>query len=61
MEENEASELGTGSVQELMDTVDTYIKQPARLLDAPFLLSIESTLIAKVAVRLLLVKLIKVK
>lgn len=25
-----------------MDTVDTYIPQPERLIDAPFLLSIES-------------------
>jgi len=47
LEESEPSELGTGSVKELMATVDTYIKQPDRLLDAPFLLSIESTLIAK--------------
>jgi len=47
LEESEPSELGTGSVKELMATVDTYIKQPERLLDAPFLLSIESTLIAK--------------
>jgi elongation factor Tu len=30
-----------------MDTVDTYIKQPERAIDAPFLLSIESTLVAK--------------
>ena len=30
-----------------MATVDTYIKQPERLLNASFLLSIESTLIAK--------------
>lgn len=44
-----------------MATVDTYIKQPERLLDAPFLLSIESTLIAKGRGRLLLVKLIKEK
>lgn len=47
LEEIEPTELGTDSVKELMDTVDTYIKQPERLLDAPFLLSIESTLVAK--------------
>jgi len=47
LEEDEPSKLGTDSVKELMDTVDVYIKQPQRLLDAPFLLSIESTLIAK--------------
>lgn len=47
MEETEPTELGTGSVMELMGTVDTYVKQPERLLDAPFLMSIESTLVAK--------------
>src|SRR6185295_648246 len=41
------SDLGTGSVKELMNIVDNYIKQPERLLNAPFLLSIENTLIAK--------------
>lgn len=47
LEETEPTELGTESVKELMNTVDTYVKQPERLLDAPFLLSIESTLVAK--------------
>lgn len=47
LEENSESELGTGSVKELMKTVDQYIKQPERLLDAAFLLSIENTLVAK--------------
>lgn len=47
LEEDSESELGTGSVQELMRTVDQYIKQPERLLDAGFLLSIENTLVAK--------------
>jgi elongation factor Tu len=47
LEETEPTELGTGSVKELMNTVDTYIKQPERLLDAAFLLSVESTLVAK--------------
>jgi len=36
------TELGLNSVKLLMDTVDTYIPQPTRLLNAPFLLSIES-------------------
>lgn len=31
-----------GSVKLLMDTVDTYIPQPERLINSPFLLSIES-------------------
>ena len=30
-----------------METVDNYIQQPERLLMAPFLLSVESTLVAK--------------
>ena len=47
LEESEPTDLGTNSVKELMDTVDTYVKQPERLLDAAFLLSIESTLVAK--------------
>jgi len=38
------TELGLGSVQNLMDTVDVYIKQPERLIDAPFLLSVETVL-----------------
>ena len=47
LEEEEKSDLGTYSVLELMNTVDTYVKQPERLTNAPFLLSIESTLVAK--------------
>jgi len=42
LEETEETELGTGAVKLLMKTVDTYIPQPDRLLDAPFLLSIEN-------------------
>jgi len=37
------SNLGLLSVQKLMDTVDSYIKQPERLKDVPFLLSIEQS------------------
>lgn len=36
LEETEPTELGTVSVMELMNTVDVYIKQPERLLDASF-------------------------
>eukprot|EP01128_Nolandella_sp_AFSM9_P008277 TRINITY_DN487_c0_g1_i2.p1 TRINITY_DN487_c0_g1~~TRINITY_DN487_c0_g1_i2.p1 ORF type:complete len:402 (+),score=-39.73 TRINITY_DN487_c0_g1_i2:7972-9177(+) len=36
------TELGILSVRELMNTVDSYIPQPDRLVDAPFLLSIEA-------------------
>ena len=45
--EETPSELGGLSVKALMDTVDDYIKQPERLLDAPFLLSIDNCLSAK--------------
>ena len=38
LEETDSSDLGTGSVIKLMETVDEYIKQPPRLIDAPFLL-----------------------
>lgn len=47
LEESEDSDLGMGSVKQLMDTVDTYVKQPERNLDAPFLLSVEGSLIAR--------------
>lgn len=47
LEESEPTDLGTNSVKNLMSIVDDYIKQPHRLLDANFLLSIESTLVAK--------------
>jgi len=36
------TELGLVSVKNLMDTVDSYIPQPPRLINAPFLLSVES-------------------
>lgn len=41
LEEEEPSDLGRGSVIELMKVVDSYIKQPPKLVDAPFLLPIE--------------------
>ena len=47
LEETEPTELGSNSVKELMQIIDTYIKQPERLVNAPFLLSVESTLVAK--------------
>jgi len=36
------SELGMLSIKKLMDTVDNYIPQPERLINAPFLLAVES-------------------
>lgn len=47
LEEAEPSELGMKSVQALMNTVDTYIKQPERNLEADFLLSVEGSLVAR--------------
>lgn len=45
LEETEASEIGLGSVKELMNIVDSYIPQPERSIDAPFLLPVESVLV----------------
>ena len=39
--EGEASELGEQSMQALMDAVDSYIPEPARATDKPFLMPIE--------------------
>lgn len=46
MEENEESDVGSGSVKILMDTVDTYIKEPERKKDVPFLMAIEGIFMA---------------
>jgi elongation factor Tu len=47
LEESQPTEMGMLSVKKLMDTVDTYILPPERKLDAPFLLSVEGSLVAK--------------
>ena len=47
LNEEEPSELGRGSIIKLMEAVDTYIKQPQRLIDGPFLMSIEGTFMAQ--------------
>jgi elongation factor Tu len=47
LEEEKNSELGMLSIKNLMNIVDTYIKQPERNTNAPFLLSIEGVLIAR--------------
>jgi len=47
LEEEIPSTLGINSVKQLMDTVDSYIKQPIRNIDGPFLLSIEGSLVAR--------------
>jgi elongation factor Tu len=46
LNEDEPSELGSGSVKHLMDVVDSYVKQPVRLKDSPFLMSIEGIFLA---------------
>jgi len=46
LEESDITNLGTGSVKLLMDTVDSYIKQPDRKKDAPFLMAVEGIFMA---------------
>jgi elongation factor Tu len=46
-ERNDPSELGLLSVKKLMDTVDSYIPQPKRLNNDPFLLSIEQSYVVR--------------
>lgn len=41
LEEEDETDIGTGSVRELMNIVDSYIQVPSRLTEDPFLLSIE--------------------
>jgi len=46
LEEIESSEWGLGSIENLMNTVDTYIKQPVRKTNLAFLMSIEGIFMA---------------
>lgn len=46
LEESEPSVIGTESVKTLMDTVDSYVKQPERKNEGPFLMSIEGIFMA---------------
>ncbi len=39
--EGDTSELGEGSILKLLDAVDSFIKQPARAIDKPFLMPVE--------------------
>ena len=39
--EGEDSEMGTGSVEQLLEALDDYIPQPERAIDQPFLMPIE--------------------
>jgi elongation factor Tu len=40
--EGENSELGTGSIDRLMEALDNYIPEPKRSIDKPFLMPVES-------------------
>jgi elongation factor Tu len=39
--EGEASDMGTGSIQKLLDALDTFIPEPVREIDKPFLMPVE--------------------
>jgi elongation factor Tu len=39
--QGDTSEVGTGSIQALMDAIDKYIPEPVRAIDQPFLMPIE--------------------
>lgn len=47
LEEERPSDMGTSSVKALMEKVDSYIKQPERLVDAPVLLPVENVYVIK--------------
>jgi elongation factor Tu len=47
LEEEKESTMGTASIKELLKHVDTYIKQPERLVDAPVLLPVENVYVIK--------------
>jgi len=46
LEESESSNIGTESVKLLMNTVDSYVKQPERKKNAPFLMAVEGIFMA---------------
>jgi elongation factor Tu len=39
--EGDGSEMGEASIMKLMDAVDSYVKEPARAIDKPFLMPVE--------------------
>jgi len=47
LEDVTPSEIGMGSVKELLKNVDEYIKQPANLVELPFILSVEGTVVVR--------------
>lgn len=42
-----ATEIGRNSIAKLVDAIDNYIQQPKRLVDVPFLLSVEQSYMVK--------------
>lgn len=50
MNEDYETELGTKSIVELMNVVDSYIPQPERPVNAPFLMPVEESLSITVVV-----------
>lgn len=42
LEEEEASDMGTGSIKNLVDAIDSHIKDPVRAKDGSFLMPVES-------------------
>lgn len=42
-----ATEIGRNSIEKLVDAIDNYIQQPKRLVDVPFLLSVEQAYMVK--------------
>jgi elongation factor Tu len=47
LHEDEPSDMGLNSIKNLMKQVDSYIKQPERLIDAPVLLPVENVYVIK--------------
>lgn len=44
LSETEPSDMGTGSIKQLLDSLDEYIPAPKRDVDSPFSMSIESSM-----------------
>lgn len=42
-----ATEIGRNAIEKLVDAIDNYIQQPKRLVDVPFLLSVEQSYMVK--------------
>ncbi len=45
--EDSATEIGLTSINNLVEAIDNYIQQPKRLVDVPFLLSVEQSYVVK--------------